>query len=86
MGFSGNKFTWNNRRWGRHCIKERLDRGIANYSWRLLFLKAAIYHLGAIQSNHSLILLDANPKEFFNPRPFRLEAAWTKDSISFEVI
>lgn len=24
LGFSGNKFTWSNKRWGRHCIRERL--------------------------------------------------------------
>jgi hypothetical protein len=30
LGFSGNKFTWHNKRWGRQAIKERLDCGIAN--------------------------------------------------------
>ena len=26
LGFSRNKFTWTNKRWGPNCIKERLDR------------------------------------------------------------
>jgi hypothetical protein len=30
LGFTGSKFTWHNKRWGRHAIRERLDRGIAN--------------------------------------------------------
>ena len=25
LGYTGNKFTWTDRRWGRDCIKERLD-------------------------------------------------------------
>ena len=35
LGHIGNKFTWTNRRWGRDCIKERLDKGIASMSWRI---------------------------------------------------
>lgn len=30
LGFSGNNFNWCNKRWGKDCIKQRLDRGIAN--------------------------------------------------------
>jgi hypothetical protein len=25
LGYTRNKFTWTDRRWGRDCIKERLD-------------------------------------------------------------
>jgi hypothetical protein len=37
LGFSGAKFTWCNKRWSKGCIKERLDRGIANSLWRTTF-------------------------------------------------
>uniref|UniRef100_A0A2N9GTN8 Reverse transcriptase domain-containing protein n=1 Tax=Fagus sylvatica TaxID=28930 RepID=A0A2N9GTN8_FAGSY len=79
LGYSGNQFTWSNNRWGRNAIKERLDRGIASMSWRLKFPKATIYHLGAIKSDHCPIVLDTNPVDTFYPRPFRFEAAWTRD-------
>lgn len=35
LGFIGNKLTWHDKRWGKHSIKEKLDRGIASLDWRL---------------------------------------------------
>jgi hypothetical protein len=31
LGFSGNPYTWTNKRRDHHLIKEHLDRGIANF-------------------------------------------------------
>jgi hypothetical protein len=86
LGFSSNKFTWTNKRWGPNCIRERLDRGIANISWRLAFPEATILHLGVIKFNHAPILLDTNPSNPFTSRPFRFEAAWARDSGCYRVI
>ena len=86
LGFSGNKFTWCNRRWGKGCIRERLDRSIASTEWRVLFPKVVLYHLGAIRTDHAPLLLDTNPCDFFPPRPFRFEAVWVRDPSCFEVI
>ena len=79
LGYSGNQFTWWNKRWGKGAIRERLDRAISNPSWRLAFPKAIVLHLGAINSDHAPLLIDTNPDEDFCPRPFRFEAIWTKD-------
>ena len=79
LGFVGNKFTWTNRRWGRHAIRERLDRGIANIDWRLAFPRASVYHLGAVNSNHCPLIINDNPVDSFLPKPFRFEAVWAKD-------
>uniref|UniRef100_A0A2N9G2U3 CCHC-type domain-containing protein n=1 Tax=Fagus sylvatica TaxID=28930 RepID=A0A2N9G2U3_FAGSY len=79
LGFSSNKFNWCNRRWGKGCIRERLDRSIASTEWRVLFPKTVLYHLRAIRSDHAPLLLDTNPCDFFSPRPFRFEAAWLRD-------
>jgi exonuclease III len=86
LGFAGNKFTWSNRRWGKGSIRERLDRGICNSEWRLLFPKAVILHLGAINSDHCPLLLDSNPTDYLMPRPFRFVVAWLRDPRCFEVI
>nr|POE71798.1 hypothetical protein CFP56_65790 [Quercus suber] len=65
LGYLGNSFTWARGSWGSSAIKRRLDRGIASISWRLAFPKAAVSHLGAINSNHALILLNTNPENNF---------------------
>ena len=59
-GFSGAKFTWCNKRWGKGCIKERLDRGVANSMWRTSFPRASVSHLGAVNSDHCPLLIDTN--------------------------
>lgn len=75
MGCSGSKFTWAKGSWGNSTIKRRLDRGIANISLRLAFLRASIAHLRAISFDHAPLLLDTNPEDSFTHRPFRFEAA-----------
>ncbi|XP_030936396.1 uncharacterized protein LOC115961577 [Quercus lobata] len=77
---------WAKGRWGNAAIKERLDRGLASISWRLVFPNAFVQHLGALNSNHLPILLDTNPNDCFNPYPFCFEAAWIRDERCQEVI
>ena len=86
LGFSGCKFTWWNKRWGKGSIQERLDRAIASFSWKESFPKAAVSHLGAVNSDHTPILMDSSPEEEFLPRPFRFQAIWTRDPRCGEVI
>ena len=86
LGFAGNKFTWSNKRWGKDCIRERLDRGIANINWTLCFPRATVYHLGALNSDHCPLLIDMNPDDSFSPRPFHFEAIWAKDPRCYNVI
>ena len=72
--------------WGSSAIKRRLDRGIASISWHLAFPKALVSHLGAINSDHTPILLDTNPDDSFAHRPFRFEAAWVRDNGCISVV
>ncbi|XP_019465327.1 PREDICTED: uncharacterized protein LOC109363517 [Lupinus angustifolius] len=53
LRFVGLRFTW---RRGR--VKERLDRGLWNLDWRLLFLHASITHLNPLKSDHSHLLVN----------------------------
>nr|DAD30362.1 TPA_asm: hypothetical protein HUJ06_009213 [Nelumbo nucifera] len=43
MGFSGNRYTWTNKRVGLANVRERLDRMLANGEWRMMFPRAQYY-------------------------------------------
>jgi hypothetical protein len=86
LGFSGNPFTWNNKRHSRFNIKERLDRGLFNHSWVLLFPNSHLSHLPALESDHNLLLLSTSGNSPNIPKPFKFEAFWTRDIASHAVI
>ena len=86
LGFSSNQFTWAKGNWGKAAIKRRPDRAISSISWRLTFPKATVHHLGAVNSDHTPIVLDTNPQDTFAHRPFRFEAAWIRDPNCYPVI
>jgi hypothetical protein len=71
--FSGNPFTWSNKRRDNHLIKERLDRGIANSHWVYLFPHFSVQHLPTQSFDHNPIILDTSPIDLSLPRPFRFE-------------
>ncbi|KAL0410725.1 UNVERIFIED_CONTAM: hypothetical protein Slati_3662200 [Sesamum latifolium] len=79
LGFSGYKFTWSNKRPGMTNIQSRLDRGVANAEWCLLYPKAHILHLPPFTSDHSPLLLDTQPTSVNRPRPFFFEEMWLQD-------
>jgi hypothetical protein len=86
LGFYGNPFTWNNNRHGSFNIRERLDRGLANLAWILLFPEASISHLPATSSDHNPILLSTAGNQTPLPKPFKFEEFWTRDLSSHSVI
>jgi hypothetical protein len=49
MGFSGDSFTWQ-----RGKVRERLDRGVTNVQWNLLFPLACLVNGGMTKSTTSL--------------------------------
>jgi hypothetical protein len=79
LGFSGNPYTWSNKRQGHHLIKEHLNRGIANSLWVQLFPHYSVQHLPAYSSDHNPIILNTVPTDLTLPRPFRFEEFWMYD-------
>ncbi|XP_026405969.1 uncharacterized protein LOC113301402 [Papaver somniferum] len=86
LGFSGPKFTWNNKRAGAANIKEHLDRAVANSNWINKFNKVQVIHLSYFNSDHRDILIDLEPKTRFKPRPFRFDAMWAEDPRFSDVV
>lgn len=76
LGFRGHEFTWNNKRGRNANIQERLDMGIVNVAWRVLFPKATVAHLPAIDSYHNPTLLNINPNSSRSPHLFSFESMW----------
>ncbi|KAK3033681.1 hypothetical protein RJ639_034560 [Escallonia herrerae] len=70
LGFSGNPFTWMNKRPLLANIRERLDRGLGNPQWRILFPNVTIKHLLAILSDHNPICLKTTGYQS-GPKPFK---------------
>ncbi|KAJ6729976.1 hypothetical protein OIU85_020844 [Salix viminalis] len=54
LGFSGSKFTWCNKRNAEGIIWKRIDRGLSNIAWRLMFPEAHLSHLPALILDHRL--------------------------------
>lgn len=86
LGYAGHPFTWNNRRVADHNIQQRLDRGIASDSWRLIHPNAMIKHLTAHYSDHKPLLLHTSPAQPTHPRPFRFESMWLRDRSIYNVV
>jgi hypothetical protein len=88
LGFRGPKFTWANDREGIAFIKERLDRGLVNQSWRDLYPGAEIRVEAAVFSNHSLLnLCLVNRTGGGHKRDyFRYEANWALEVDSLSVV
>lgn len=72
VGFKGPPFTWEWR-----DVKERLDRGVSNTAWRVLFPEASILHLPTFKSDHKPLLLSLNfeNRVGISNRPFRFLAS-----------
>lgn len=80
LGFHGPKFTWTNKNliWYRN-IKERLDRGLGNAEWKLLFPRSEIHYLPRTKSYHCPILLDTDPTICKSIKLFKFEHMWLVD-------
>jgi len=78
LGLTGQQFTWSRSLSPETKKCARLDRGLCNQEWRLLFEEAGVHHLLQNQSDHCPILISLYAfvplKQTF--KPFRFQAAW----------
>ncbi|KAF7844864.1 reverse transcriptase [Senna tora] len=77
LGYSGQKFTWCNKRPAGDLVYCRLDRFLANGEWLNRYLESANSHLPRIKSDHCPIFLSSSPvANVKSDRPFRCERFW----------
>jgi hypothetical protein len=82
LGFTGPKFTWNNRQDEEHHVKVRLDRAVANSAFTDLFQDVWVENVITTASDHLAISISLADPNGSNKRPvqqgFRFEAAWLR--------
>ena len=79
LGYTRNKYTWNNGRHHGEFVQQRLDRAYATLEWRELFAHCRVTHLQAPYSDHIPILLTTHNTNISTQRkqfPHRFEEKW----------
>ncbi|XP_075091919.1 uncharacterized protein LOC142172057 [Nicotiana tabacum] len=78
LGFKGNKYTWNNKRYSNiHSpILERLDRCLATSDLIEMYPNASVSHLPRTYSDHCPLLISLYNVQTNHNRPFRFETMW----------
>ena len=55
IGYTGDIFTWQRRK-----IKERLDRGVANPEWNIMFPNARLVNSEMVKSDHRPLIVNTD--------------------------
>lgn len=79
LGFKGNPFTWDNKRVDSANIRERLDRGVTNPLWRVMFPNASVLHTPALVSDHLPLIINTEGQGPVSSRPFKFQAMWLRE-------
>lgn len=87
MELIGHQFSWEMCRGSDCWVEVRLDRALVSLGWRLLFVNARLYNLGASASDHCPLWLnlDLRKNTPYTYR-FRFENAWAKDPLCRQIV
>lgn len=75
MALGGCKFTWTSNPRNGFLTKEKIDRVIYNWHWKMQYPHATALALPAITSDHSPILVEPIPRTR-SGQQFKYEAYW----------
>ena len=81
LGFRGPKYMWSNCQEVQNLIKERLDRGVANWAWCELFPTVEVWVDFSWNSDHVLLILNLTGwQQDKRRRRFKYKEAWAFDN------
>ncbi|KAK2661511.1 hypothetical protein Ddye_000085 [Dipteronia dyeriana] len=93
IGFRGPNFTLSNKKKGNSLVIERLDKGVCNKKWRILFPNFDIRHLEFLGSDHRPLLLGFSEAlnrghggDSGHKRRFYFEECWADDEECQEIV
>ena len=76
LGFSGQAYTWTNKRYSSSPIYERLDRGLVNPEWCALYPNTNVFNLPILMSDHAPILISTEGNYKKPSQGFKFENWW----------
>nr|XP_029146216.1 uncharacterized protein LOC114924798 [Arachis hypogaea] len=76
LDIKGGRFTWFGNPRNGVVTRERIDRALVNWEWRVLYQQASLKALPAISSDHCPLVLDVNQVQRIE-KTFKFEAFWT---------
>ncbi|XP_072076444.1 uncharacterized protein [Arachis hypogaea] len=76
LDIKGGRFTWFGNPRNGFITRERIDRALVNWEWRVLYQQASLKALPAISSDHCPLVLDINQVQKIE-KSFKFEAFWT---------
>jgi hypothetical protein len=88
LGFSGLPYTYDNKRAGNSNVRVRLDRAMADNSWRDIYSDSSVVHLVSPCSDHCPVLLKLakESQPVVHGRQIRYEIFWERDPAMKELI
>ncbi|KAL5579332.1 hypothetical protein UlMin_011774 [Ulmus minor] len=92
LSFSGEKFTWVNKRVGVFFVHKRLDRYVGGWAWRSLFSRAQVTNLPYYHSDHRAIRVKLGcstvwvRKKDLKSHRFHFEEIWEMDKECKDVV
>ncbi|XP_071924702.1 uncharacterized protein [Coffea arabica] len=86
IGFDGNPWTWCNNWENEGEIKQRLDRMLCTHTWFQIFDKTRCKHVDNYSSDHSMIMVDTEPKQAKRRKKFIFDKKWIQQEGITQVI
>lgn len=88
LGYSGVPFTYDNHREGRNNVRVRVDRALADDSWRDIFSESQVVHLTSPCSDHCPVQIkfSSEPQRSTRSKCLHYEICWERDAQSTAVI
>lgn len=83
--FEGKPWTWEGN-WEGQVIRERLDRVLVNHDWLQNFEKARCLHIQKEALDHSVLLLNTNPRAPKRRGRFIFDKRWAQSQDSQELV
>jgi hypothetical protein len=88
LGFSGLPWTYNNNQRGTRNVRVRLDRGVANSDWMLMWPITNVIHHTSPQSDHKALLVKvrSGSETLHQHRIFRYQIMWEREETLSSVV